>query len=725
MFDLSPFHGSSAIVSYSAPMLSLAMINLIALLAVAACLGLGVTLLARGSASRFHRSVAGVSFAAAGVCVGTWLGDLDQADSSLGLLLCFLSELLLVVMLFNTATILNRAPDDTDRSAARWWNSAAAFMACILGIWIAVVIVFGGSHPRDGLIAGLGLAGDATHLFLLLMYVVSIAYMEGLLRTLRDPMLYQLKFVLVGLIALAGFKIFDLSQTVFHQGQRLDAATNGSAFLVAIGLMAYGFVRTQFRSLAQRIYISPHMLAGSLTFLVAGLYLFVVGVVSQVVRSSGVSFGVVCSVLFVLLALVGLTIFLLSRSARTALQTVLARNFYRAKYDYRAQWLDVTESFRGCGSVDAIWDLLLALLSRTFHAGRISVWHKIDADARFHQVRSANVEPPPEPLDASHQLIQRLESEDVSVVVETVGLPPHDYFVQATHAALCVPIRSGSELIGFIALSGEVAGSPYGQDDRDLLKAIAHHVGVLLAYVRLAEERQGSAELEALHRFSAFCLHDLKNLAARLSLVVQNAEHHGWDPTFQESAMRTVKDTADKMTTLMSKLSLKSFKPSFAGTAELVELSSLIEEIVAPLRGGEVRWHLNAETVQLFVAGREEIHQVLLNVMLNAKQAIRDEGDIWIVLSQSNGTVIVTVEDTGCGIPPEKLRSLFHPVQSSRAGGLGVGLYQCYQIVKAHRGLIQIRSEVEQGTLVRIELPVSFSSTVHSRDVTAHSVASP
>ena len=77
---------------------------------------------------------------------------------------------------------------------------------------------------------------------------------------------------------------------------------------------------------------------------------------------------------------------------------------------------------------------------------------------------------------------------------------------------------------------------------------LSHHVGALLSHANLAEERQAAAELEALHRFSVFCLHDLKNLAARLSLVAQNAEHHGKDPAFQESAMRTVADTAKKIT---------------------------------------------------------------------------------------------------------------------------------------------------------------------------------
>jgi len=71
------------------------------------------------------------------------------------------------------------------------------------------------------------------------------------------------------------------------------------------------------------------------------------------------------------------------------------------------------------------------------------------------------------------------------------------------------------------------------------------------------------------------------------------------------------------------------------------------------------------------------------------------------------------------------LESLFRPSQSSRPGGLGIGLYQCKQIVEAHRGTIQIRSEVGKGTQVRIELPLSRrSERAQEGVVTQSSIAS-
>jgi len=277
----------------------------------------------------------------------------------------------------------------------------------------------------------------------------------------------------------------------------------------------------------------------------------------------------------------------------------------------------------------------------------------------------------------------------------------------AAGVALCFPIRAQGRVTAFIALGRQLRGEAYGPDDCDLLRGISHHVGALLSHATLAEERRASAELEALHRFSAFCLHDLKNLAARLSLVAQNAETHGKDPAFQESAMRTVADTANKMAMLMSKLSLKSFEPMFMAMPESIDMPMLIDETVAPIRVKEhVRLHISGVPVPPVMAVREQLHQVLLNLVLNAKQAIGEKGEISIAIGQSNGFVVVTVSDTGCGIPDSMLESLFRPLRSRKPGGLGVGLYQCKQIVEAHQGTILVQSQERKGTQVRIALPI-------------------
>ena len=482
---------------------------------------------------------------------------------------------------------------------------------------------------------------------------------------------------------------------------------------MALCLTAYGLGRTRLREVFVNTYVSQQALFGSVTFIVIGLYLLVVGAVGEWLRRTNQPLGVGFSVVVVFGALVGLAVAVFSKTVRADVQRFLIRNFYRSKYDYRAQWLQVTEAFEQAASKEAIMDRLLDLLIKTFPTTAISVWSFREADRRFCQIRSMIPEKEPDSLELSHPVIVQLLENDEPVLIEESLARRSDGAsfardpLAASGAALCFPIRAQGRLTVFVALGRQLRGEAYGVDDCDLLRGISHHVGALLSHAGLAEERQAAAELEALHRFSVFCLHDLKNLAARLSLVAQNAKNHGKDPAFQESAMRTVTDTANKMTTLMSKLSMNSFKPMPVATPEAIDMSNLIDETVAPIRReGNIGLDVSGESVPLVMAVREQLHQVLLNVVLNAKQAIGEKGNISIAIEQMNGSVVVTVDDTGSGIPSSMLEALFRPSQSSKPGGLGIGLYQCKQIVEAHHGTIRVRSEEGKGTQVRIELPI-------------------
>jgi putative PEP-CTERM system histidine kinase len=518
----------------------------------------------------------------------------------------------------------------------------------------------------------------------------------------------------IGLGGLAGFQIYQASQMLlFPIWQAQHVLVGSVATAMALCLVVYGLGRTRFREVLVNTYISQQALFGSVTFIICGLYLLGVGVIGEWLRRSGQPLGAGFSVVVVFGALVGLAIAAFSKTVRADVRRFLNRNFYRSKHDYRAQWLQVAEVFEQAVSKEAIMDQLLDFLIKTVPTTEISLWSLRETDRRFCHIRSMKTEKVPASLDRSHPVIVQLQETDEAVVIEdswskkNAGSGSGEDPLIAAGVALCFPIRTQGRLTAFIALGRQLRGEAYGVDDCDLLRGLSHHVGALLSHASLAEERRASAELEALHRFSVFCLHDLKNLAARLSLVAQNAEVHGKDPAFQDSAMRTVADTAHKMATLMSKLSLKSFEPMSMAMSESVDMPTLIDETVASMGIQEhVRRYVCSEPVPPVMAVREQLHQVLLNVVLNAKQAIGEKGEISIAIEQLNGSVVVTVSDTGHGIPDSILESLFRPLQSHKPGGLGVGLYQCKQIVEAHQGTILLQSQEGNGTQVRIALPI-------------------
>ncbi len=113
-------------------------------------------------------------------------------------------------------------------------------------------------------------------------------------------------------------------------------------------------------------------------------------------------------------------------------------------------------------------------------------------------------------------------------------------------------------------------------------------------------------------------------------------------------------------------------------------------------------------------ADAEQLKQVLLNILLNAIQSIRGEGEIWVETRMVQASleekiepfIQVEVRDTGVGIPQENLERIFDPFFSTRPDGNGLGLAISHQIIHDHRGFITVESEVGKGTSFKIHLPL-------------------
>ncbi len=101
------------------------------------------------------------------------------------------------------------------------------------------------------------------------------------------------------------------------------------------------------------------------------------------------------------------------------------------------------------------------------------------------------------------------------------------------------------------------------------------------------------------------------------------------------------------------------------------------------------------------------LKQVLLNLLINAQQAMDGGGELMIRTHRQSGKAVVQISDTGKGIPSEKLPTIFRPYYSSRSGGTGLGLATAKKIVESHGGAISVHSELGKGTSFTIEFPLA------------------
>jgi putative PEP-CTERM system histidine kinase len=266
---------------------------------------------------------------------------------------------------------------------------------------------------------------------------------------------------------------------------------------------------------------------------------------------------------------------------------------------------------------------------------------------------------------------------------------------------------SGGDLLGLVVLGDRVSGEPFWPQDFDLLKTLGDQAAACLLNIQLSQKLLQAKQVEAFQTMSTFFVHDLKNTASTLSLMLQNLPVHFNDPAFREDALRGVSRTVNHINNLIGRLSL--LRQDLALQPVEADLNDLI---VAALKRVE-----NVPAVDLAKELRPlprvrvdpaQIESVVTNLVLNARDAVRPGGSIRVETSRQNGCAVLSVSDNGCGMSAEFVQhSLFRPFQSTKQKGIGVGMFQCKSIVEAHHGRIEVDSEPGKGTVFRVLLPLT------------------
>ncbi len=139
--------------------------------------------------------------------------------------------------------------------------------------------------------------------------------------------------------------------------------------------------------------------------------------------------------------------------------------------------------------------------------------------------------------------------------------------------------------------------------------------------------------------------------------------------------------------------------------AETIEVARLDR------RGRRVRFaaHL-AEPSPRAHGVKDQIVQVLLNLLLNAAEASPEGGEVRVETADENGQAVIRIADDGEGISSDDQRRLFEPFFSTKAHGTGLGLSICYSLVNAHGGSIRVESEPGEGAVFTVYLPLAAES---------------
>jgi putative PEP-CTERM system histidine kinase len=269
---------------------------------------------------------------------------------------------------------------------------------------------------------------------------------------------------------------------------------------------------------------------------------------------------------------------------------------------------------------------------------------------------------------------------------------------------LVVPLASGTRLLGFVVLEEPRTPINVDWEVRDLLKTAsrqaASYLGEILASDALLEARK----FETFNRMSAFVVHDLKNLVAQLSLMLKNAERHRDNPEFQADMQTTVEHVVDRMNKLM--LQLRAGAEPVENVTP-VDIASLVDRVCRSKAVEHAMIDCDAGSGTVLALGHEDrLEHVIGHLVQNAIEASPAHGHVRVRVETDDLHVFVVVEDDGSGMSPEFVRDrLFRPFQTTKATGMGIGVYESVQYLSRIGGDVEVESAPGAGTRVRVRLP--------------------
>jgi signal transduction histidine kinase len=304
----------------------------------------------------------------------------------------------------------------------------------------------------------------------------------------------------------------------------------------------------------------------------------------------------------------------------------------------------------------------------------------------------------------------------------------------ATMQSLCIHLGSPPGLAGLCILGPLEAPIQMSEAESSAVNAMARIGGTVLSHhIALDQTHRSSIlirrtdRLRSLEIMAGGFAHEIRNPLTSIKTFIQLAPQRQQDPVFIGDFSRLALEDVHRIERLLHEIMdyarYMAPEPSDVDLNEVVTSCLCFISSTASQRGICLRTALAPDLPNLSL-DRQQIKQVLLNLLLNALDAIQGVRGLICVktqlLSSVNGItrVRLQVEDDGCGIAPEHLDRIFDPFFTtkhcnSHSDGSGLGLTTAHQIIQDHGGTLTVKSQVGMGSTFSVDLPVpSVRTTV-------------
>jgi signal transduction histidine kinase len=275
-----------------------------------------------------------------------------------------------------------------------------------------------------------------------------------------------------------------------------------------------------------------------------------------------------------------------------------------------------------------------------------------------------------------------------------------------TRSILGVPLLAKDKTLGVIEVVNKLEGT-FQEMDLRLLQSLAAQAAIAIENSRLFQQSDLVAEM----------VHELRTPLAALTAAAHLIQRPELEDDQREKLSRTMYSEVQRLnemaTDFLDIARLESGRISFV--REPVHLEGLIRECLEIIRPQAEAERITLATeidrsLEPVLGDRNRLKQLLLNLLTNAIKYNRQRGQVLVTLRNKGDELLLSVKDTGKGIPPESLPRVFDrfyrvPAQESGTVGSGLGLAIAQRIAKNHNGIIEVESVLDQGSTFTLRLP--------------------
>jgi putative PEP-CTERM system histidine kinase len=435
----------------------------------------------------------------------------------------------------------------------------------------------------------------------------------------------------------------------------------------------------------------------SATILFLGIFLVFTGVVAYIIKQLGGHPDIFLSILGAFLVIGLFLLVLLSDSIRGRFSSAYQSRLYAGRFDYRAEWRELSEDFVTCNSVSELVNMLASRIKRLIKPEDIAIFMEDGKrlTARYFQGQALA------PIDISDPLANWVFLNSSPALLVDLDEPSSSRLGELKNRfEVIVPIIGESRLMGSVLAGRKESGQPYNTEDLALLSVMVQQAAITILHLRARDKLVETERLASFHKTASFVVHDLKNAVSMLSLMLQNSPKKMSDPEFQADSIKTISQAVDRMRAIIEKLRTVPAGEQF----HVQEVSSrdIIDQAIEKsgiLNKDGIKLVFNHDDDLKVNANPMILETVLINLLINAVEAMPGGGTVSIKQTMVDDKARISVEDTGVGMTDDFIaEKLFTPFETTKSKGLGIGLYQCRELFRETGGEITVKSEPGKGS---------------------------